>query len=79
MVNDELTYVKGFSQGYKLQRYSPEVFEKLKESLNSDIDFDRGLLDGAEEWTKEQEQSRLNELNQLTSEQEHQQDEELEQ
>jgi hypothetical protein len=74
MATEEPNYTKGFNQGYKLARYSPEIFEKLKESLHQENEFDKGILEGAEQWNKEKEQNRLAELNQLSQEPDRQKD-----
>ena len=64
-MDQEPNYTKGFNDGYKLARYSPDLFEKLKESLSEDRDYDSGVLAGAEQWEKEKEKQRLAELDQM--------------
>jgi len=65
MEQENLTYVKGFNDGYKLAKFQPELFEKLKESLSQDNEYDTGILAGAEQWQQEKEKQRLAELDQL--------------
>ncbi len=50
----------------KLAKFQPELFEKLKESLSQDNEYDTGILAGAEQWQKEKEQQRLSELEQMS-------------
>ncbi|MCW3128260.1 MAG: hypothetical protein JWO03_3918 [Bacteroidetes bacterium] len=77
-MEQEPNYVKGFNDGYKLARYSPDLFEKLKESLSQDKDYDSGVLAGAEQWEKEKEKQRLAELEGPQAENERESEEELE-
>lgn len=78
MEQESQTYIAGFNSGYKLQKYSPELFEKLKGSLDESRDYDRGLVEGAKEWDREKEKARLAELDQINSEQEPEQESERE-
>lgn len=73
MENEE-TYVTGYNQGYKLVKYSPELFERIKDTLSEGNEYDRGLLEGAAQAEKEKEQQRLAELQSLQAEQEPEQD-----
>jgi hypothetical protein len=75
MEAEELTYIKGYNQGYKLRLYSPELYELLIESLTEENDYQRGVLEGAAQAEKEKENERLAELNEITDENE--QDQEL--
>ncbi len=59
------TYIKGFNDGYKLARYNPELFDKLKEGLSQDSEYNEGVIAGAEQWVKEKEKQRLAELGDL--------------
>ncbi len=78
MEQENQTYVAGFNSGYKLQRYSPELLEKLRDSLDESKDYDRGLLEGAREWDREKEKARLAELDQINGGREQEQDQEPE-
>lgn len=64
-MEQEPNFTKGFNDGYKLARYSPELFAKLKESLSQESEYDAGIVAGAEQWDKEKERSRLAELDQM--------------
>ncbi len=47
-------YVKGFNQGYLLQKHKPDLAEQLKTALKeSNNDRDQGFLDGAKEYELE--------------------------
>jgi hypothetical protein len=74
MEDQPRNYTDGFNSGYKLNKYTPELFDKLKDSLNPDIDYDRGLLEGAAQAVLEKEQQRMNELQQLQGDKENEQD-----
>jgi len=74
MEAQELTYTKGFNQGYKIARYSPEIFDMLKDTLSQENEFHKGILEGASQWDKEKEQNRLAELNELSQEQNNEQE-----
>jgi hypothetical protein len=71
---DELTYTKGFNAGYKLQKYSPELFEMLKDSLGQENEYNRGLKEGAAQADKEKEQQRMQELESIQNDQSKEQD-----
>ena len=77
-MEQEPTYVKGFNDGYKLAKFSPQLFEKLKGSLNADVEYDSGILDGASQWAKEKENDRLKQLEELEKEDGIEQEEEPE-
>jgi hypothetical protein len=65
MEQDNQTYLKGFNEGYKLAKFSPDLFEKIKDSLSQESEYDKGILGGAAQWQQEKEQQRLKELNEL--------------
>lgn len=64
-MEQEKNYTDGFNAGYKLNKYNPELFERLKDSLNADVDYDKGLLEGAAQASLEKEKQRMAELDQL--------------
>lgn len=66
---DEKNYTQGFNQGYKLMKYSPDIFDMIHDTLSNDNEWQRGLLEGAEQAKKEKEQERLAELESLRGEQ----------
>lgn len=77
-MEQQQTYIKGFNDGYKLARYSPDLYEKLKESLNSEVEYDNGIIEGAAQWEKEKENDRLRQLEELEKGNEQEQEEDLE-
>lgn len=58
-------YLKNFNNGYKLCRYSPELWEKLKNHLSEENETDKAVIDGAKQWELEKEKQRLKELDNL--------------
>ncbi|MBS1684009.1 MAG: hypothetical protein JSS76_04600 [Bacteroidetes bacterium] len=78
MEQEEKTYIAGFNAGFKLQRFTPELFEMLRDSLDEARDYDRGLIEGAKEWDREKEKARLAELDQINGEREQDQNQEQE-
>ncbi len=60
-------YIKGFNDGYKLAKYQPELYEKLRDSLSEGNEYERGVLEGSREFEKEKdkEKGRMEELNSL--------------
>lgn len=77
-MEQQQTYIKGFNDGYKLARYSPDLYEKLKESLNSEVEYDNGIIEGAAQWEKEKENDRLRQLEEMEKGSEQEQEEDLE-
>ena len=65
MEEQKQTHIKGFNDGYKLAKFNPELLAKIQPSLSEDVEYDRGLLEGAKEWAQEQEQTRADELSNL--------------
>lgn len=64
---EDKKYLDGYNQGYRLNLYSPELFDKLKDSLNAENEYESGLLEGALEADKERERQRLKQLQSLTA------------
>ena len=73
-MEQEQTYLKGFNDGYKLAKYSPDLYEKLKDSLSADVEYDKGIIAGAEQWQQEKESQRLKELGELDQGKDQEQD-----
>ncbi|MBS1617394.1 MAG: hypothetical protein JST76_02695 [Bacteroidetes bacterium] len=75
----EKTYLEGFNVGFRMRQYNPELWEKLKPSLNNENDFERGVSEGAEEYEKTKTQTREDEINKIRSNknQEKEKDQEL--
>lgn len=71
-MEQEPNFTKGFNDGYKLAKFSPELFEKLKDSLSAEKEYDSGILAGAEQWQKEKENVRIKELEDLEKDKEKQ-------
>jgi hypothetical protein len=65
MEQEERTHMQGFNDGYKLNLYSPHLFEKLKDSLSQENEYEGGLIDGALEADKERERQRMKQLESL--------------
>lgn len=61
-MEDEKTYIKGFNSGYKLSQFTPELWEKLKPSLSKANEYEKGLIEGAEEFLRTKEKDRFEEL-----------------
>lgn len=72
----EQDYIKLYNAGFKVRRYYPELFEKLRASLSEEVEQDKAVLDGARQAELEiqKEQGRLNELNQTTKQHEQSKD-----
>lgn len=70
MEQKEKTRIDGFNQGYRLNLYSPELFDKLKDSLDQSKEFEGGILEGGVEADKERERQRLKQLEGLRESQE---------
>ncbi len=64
-MEQEPTYIKGFNDGYKLAKFQPELYAKLSDSLSQDNEYERGILEGAKEFEKEREHTRVGELDQV--------------
>ena len=73
-MEEEPTYVKFFNDGYKLAKFQPDLYERIKESLNTENELDQAIMDGAEQWQKEKERQRLAELGDIEETQEPEQD-----
>ena len=73
-MEQEQTYLKGFNDGFKLAKYSPDLYEKLKDSLSADVEYDKGIIAGAEQWQQEKESQRLKELGELDQGKDQEQD-----
>ncbi|MBS1686302.1 MAG: hypothetical protein JSS76_16285 [Bacteroidetes bacterium] len=52
MEQQSKTYIDGFNVGFKMRQYNPELLEKLKPSLSSEKDYERGVIEGAEEYDR---------------------------
>lgn len=61
-MEQERNYIGGFNTGYKMAQYNPELWEKLKPSLSPDSEYERGVLEGAQEYEKEKEKIRETDL-----------------
>ena len=72
-------FLQGYNAGFKLRKFSPELYDLLKDSLNADNEYQKGVIDGAEQADLEAENERLTELNELSEDQEPNKDEEREQ
>lgn len=74
------TYLKGFNQAYLLAKHTPKLLEKILDS-STENEYLQGMSDGKKAFEQEKEQSRshdrLNELNQLRSRGDREQDREL--
>tara|TARA_R100000005_G_C4874917_1_gene129490 strand:- start:320 stop:589 length:270 start_codon:yes stop_codon:yes gene_type:complete len=46
-------YIEGFNSGYVIRKESPELAEKLIETLNDQGDYIQGLRDGKHQFEKE--------------------------
>jgi hypothetical protein len=68
MEEGEKTYVEGFNAGYKLAKFQPDLVEKIQSSLSESIEYERGLIEGIQEWEREKEKIRAEELENLRSE-----------
>ena len=73
----ELSYIKGFNSGFKLKQFNPELYEKLKPSLSAENDFEKGVLEGAEEYEKSKMKSREDELENMRKPKSQDQDQEI--
>jgi hypothetical protein len=73
---EEQTYVKGFNNGFKLAKFQPELFARIKDSLNPDKEYDRGLIEGSQQWEREKEKQRIEELHQMRESNEQEQEQE---
>lgn len=74
MEQEKKTYLSGFNCGYRLTLYTPELFDKIKASLNEKDDYDKGLLEGALQADKERGKSRLQELDGINRKKGYEQD-----
>jgi hypothetical protein len=76
----EPNYMRGFNDGYKLAKYSPQLVDKLMPALSADIEYERGIIEGVNqlEQEKTQEQSRLDEINNIRNSKEQSQEQDLE-
>lgn len=75
----EKTYLEGFNAAFRMRQYNPELWEKLKPSLSNENEFERGLIEGAQEYEKTQTQNREDEISKIRSNksQEKEKDQEL--
>lgn len=67
MEQESATYIKGFNDGYKLAKFQPELWAKLKPSLNNGVEYEKGILEGANQIEMEKgiEQNRLKDLDNI--------------
>lgn len=56
---------QGFNDGYFLQQHNPDFIEVIVENLSPTDEYLEGLFAGSQEYKKEQEWDRLNELRNL--------------
>lgn len=77
-MEQERNYIGGFNVGYKLAQYNPELWEKLKPSLSQESDYERGVLEGADEFEKTREKSREADLEKISDKKEQKKDFDLE-
>ena len=73
-MEEEPNYIKFFNDGYKLAKFQPDLFERIKDNLNPENELDQAILDGAEQWQKEKEKLRLEELGDIEKTQEPEQE-----
>jgi hypothetical protein len=76
-MEQDATYIKGFNSGYKLAEFNPELWDKLKSSLSQGNEFERGLVEGAQEFRQNKEKMRGDELKNIRNGKDRERDRDL--
>ncbi|MFT4969488.1 MAG: hypothetical protein ACI9O4_001235 [Chitinophagales bacterium] len=64
-MDNEKDFIKGFNQGYTINKYDKKNFELLSKGFVEPNEYTDGFSEGGKEASTEKEQSRLNELGDL--------------
>ncbi len=64
-MEEDRTYIKGFNSGYKLAQFTPDLWGKLKPALTKGTEYEKGVIEGAEEFEKSMQKNRLGELEEI--------------
>lgn len=61
-MEEDQTYIKGFNAGYKLAQFTPDLWGKLRPSLSGGNEYEKGVIDGAEEHARTKQKEREKDL-----------------
>ena len=62
MESQDQVYKRGFNHGYLLTKHNPSLINKVAKSIKGNNTYEQSLLDGKQEYEKEIEKSRSEEL-----------------
>jgi hypothetical protein len=66
-MDNEKDYIMGFNQGYTINKYDRKNFELLSKAFVEPNEYTDGFSEGGKEASKEVEQERIKDINELRS------------